>query len=83
MFIDATSVRYITERRERGKMSLKRLVFVKKLLLGDILIQIAIYIASGDVLNFWFFTGTITCYTEKASLFYESKSGVFFVFGSC
>jgi hypothetical protein len=34
MFIDATSVRYITERREGGTVSLKPWIFVKKLLLN-------------------------------------------------
>jgi hypothetical protein len=46
----------------------KSLDFCKEAALDDILIQIAIYIASWDVVNVWFFTGIITCYTEKVFL---------------
>ena len=69
MFIDAASAQYITERGEGGTVRLKPWIFVKKLLLGDILKQIANYIASKDVVNFWFFTGIIPCYTGKVYLF--------------
>jgi hypothetical protein len=46
MFIGTTSVRYITERRDVGTVSLNAWIFVQKLLLGEVLTQIAIYIAS-------------------------------------
>jgi hypothetical protein len=46
MFKDAISLRYFTERRHSGTVSLKQWNFVKKRLLRDLLIQITIYTAS-------------------------------------